>query len=95
MALLENIRVFVRVVELGSLSEAGRQMRLSAAVVSHRMQTLESHLEVRLLHRTTRNVLPTEEGLAFYEAHNPTDRPVAGTASARAGNWSVGRASAR
>ena len=41
MALLENIRVFVRVVELGSLSAAGRHLRLSPAVVSHRLQQLE------------------------------------------------------
>lgn len=68
MALLENIRVFVRVVEQGSLSAAGRQMRLSAAVVSHRIQSLESYLGVRLLNRTTRQVQPTEQGLAFYNA---------------------------
>ncbi len=68
MALLENIRVFVRVVEQGSLSAAGRQLRLSAAVVSHRMQSLEQHLGVRLLNRTTRRVQPTEEGQAFYDA---------------------------
>jgi DNA-binding transcriptional LysR family regulator len=68
LALLENIRVFVRVVELGSLSAAGRQLRLSAAVVSHRMKTLEAQLGVRLLNRTTRQVQPTEEGLAYYNA---------------------------
>ena len=68
MALLENIRVFVRVVEQGSLSAAGRQLRLSPAVVSHRMQALEAHLGARLLNRTTRRVQPTEQGLAFYNA---------------------------
>lgn len=68
MALLENIRVYLRVVELGSLSAAGRQLRLSPAVVSHRMQSLEAHLGVRLLNRTTRNVQPTAEGLAYYNA---------------------------
>jgi DNA-binding transcriptional LysR family regulator len=56
MALLENIRVFVRVVEFGSLSAAGRHMRLSPAVVSHRLQQLESHLGTHLLNRTTRQV---------------------------------------
>lgn len=68
MALLENIRVFARVVELGSLSAAGRDLRLSPAVVSHRLQQLERHLGVRLLNRTTRQVQPTEHGVAFYEA---------------------------
>ena len=68
MALLENISVFARVVELGSLSAAGRDLRLSPAVVSHRLQQLERHLGVRLLNRTTRQVQPTEHGVAFYEA---------------------------
>lgn len=68
MALLENIRVFVRVVELGSLSAAGRHLRMSPAVVSHRLQQLEHHLGVRLLNRTTRQVQATEQGAAFYEA---------------------------
>ena len=68
MALLENIRVFVRVVELGSLSAAGRHLRLSPAVVSHRLQQLESHLGARLLNRTTRQVQPTEQGLVYYQA---------------------------
>jgi hypothetical protein len=56
MALLENIRVFVRGVELGSLSAAGGHLRLSPAVVSHGLQQLESHLSTRLLNRTTRQV---------------------------------------
>ena len=66
--LVENMQVFVRVVELGSLSAAGRHLRLSPAVVSHRLQQLEGHLGVRLLNRTTRQVQPTEQGAAFYEA---------------------------
>lgn len=68
MSLLDNMRVFVRVVEQDSMSAAGRLLRLSPAVVSHRIQALESHLGVRLLNRTTRRVQPTEQGLAFYQA---------------------------
>jgi len=68
MSLLDNMRVFVRVVEQDSMSAAGRLLRLSPAVVSHRIQALESHLGVRLLNRTTRRVQPTEQGLAFYTA---------------------------
>jgi hypothetical protein len=56
MALLENIRVFVRGVEFGSLSATGRQVRLSLAEVSHRLQQLDSHLGTRLLNRTPRQV---------------------------------------
>lgn len=64
---LENIRVFMRAVELGSFSEAGREMRLSAAVASYRVKVLEEHLGCRLLTRTTRRMNVTEAGRIFYE----------------------------
>ncbi|MCR4264914.1 LysR family transcriptional regulator [Nitratireductor sp. ZSWI3] len=67
MAYLDNIAVFVRVVELGNLSSAGRDMRLSPAVASNRVKELEKHLGVRLFNRTTRQLTPTEQGRAFYE----------------------------
>ena len=59
--------VFARTAELKSLSAAGRDLRLSAAVVSNRIAKLEKRLGVRLLNRTTRRVNPTEEGQRFYE----------------------------
>ena len=67
MAYLDNIAVFVRVVELGNLSAAGRDMRISPAVASNRIKELEKHLGVRLLNRTTRQLTPTEQGRAFYD----------------------------
>jgi DNA-binding transcriptional LysR family regulator len=67
MSLLDNIRVLTRAVELGSFSAAGRNMRLSAGVVSHRIGTLERHLGCRLLNRTTRKMQLTEQGRVFYE----------------------------
>lgn len=67
MSLLENIRSFVRVVELGGLSAAGRHLRLSPAVISHRLQQLEEQLGVRLLNRTTRQVQVTQQGEVFYQ----------------------------
>ncbi|MDE1146947.1 MAG: LysR family transcriptional regulator [Azospirillaceae bacterium] len=67
MALLENMQVFVRVVELGSLSAAGRNLRMSPALVSHRIQQLEAHLGARLLNRTTRQLQATETGQIFYQ----------------------------
>lgn len=95
MALLDNIRVFMRVVELGSLSAAGRQLRLSAAVVSHRMQVLEGHLGVRLLNRTTRRVQPTEQGLAFYNACQDVVRAVERAESVVADSGGVPQGSLR
>ncbi|QPC85540.1 LysR family transcriptional regulator [Mesorhizobium sp. NBSH29] len=67
MAYLDNIAVFVRVVELGNLSAAGRDMRISPAVASNRIKELEKHLGVRLFNRTTRQLMPTEHGTVFYE----------------------------
>jgi DNA-binding transcriptional LysR family regulator len=64
---LSNIRVFVRVVELGNLSAAGRDQRVSPAVASNRIKELERYLGVRLFNRTTRKLTPTEHGRIFYE----------------------------
>jgi DNA-binding transcriptional LysR family regulator len=66
MSYLDNIRTFVRVYELGSMSAAGRDLRISPAVTSSRISQLEEHLSVRLFQRTTRNLTPTEQGKAFY-----------------------------
>lgn len=63
----EDIAIFVRVVELGSLTATGRDMRMSVAVVSNRIARLEARMGVRLLNRTTRRVQPTQEGALFYE----------------------------
>lgn len=67
MAYIDNISVFVRVVELGNLSSAGRDLRVSPAVASNRIKELEKYLGVRLLNRTTRQLMPTEQGRVFYE----------------------------
>ncbi len=67
MAYLDNIVVFVRVVELGNLSSAGRALRISPAVASNRVKELEKHLGARLLNRTTRHLTPTEQGRVFYD----------------------------
>lgn len=65
--MVENIRVFMRAVESGSFSEAGRVLRLSSAVASYRIRVLEEHLGCRLLTRTTRRMSLTEAGRIFYE----------------------------
>ena len=67
MAYLDNVRTFVRVYELGNMSAAARDMRISAAVASSRMSQLEGHLNVRLFQRTTRVLNPTEQGHLFYQ----------------------------
>ncbi len=67
MAYLDNIQTFVRVYELGSMSAAARDLRISAAVASSRISQLEEHLNVRLFQRTTRMLNPTEQGRIFYD----------------------------
>ena len=67
MPYLESLRVFVRVVELGSITAGGRDLRMSPAVASNRIKDLETRYGVRLLNRTTRKLVPTEVGRAFYD----------------------------
>ncbi|HSF63843.1 MAG TPA: LysR family transcriptional regulator [Paracoccaceae bacterium] len=67
MSYVNNLRMFVRVYELGSMSAAARDQRTSAAVASSRISDLEKHLGVRLFNRTTRSLQPTENGRIFYE----------------------------
>ena len=67
MPYLESLRVFVRVVELGSITAGGRDLRLTPAVASNRVKELERRLGVRLFNRTTRKLAPTEAGQSFYD----------------------------
>ncbi|WP_137701335.1 LysR family transcriptional regulator [Marimonas lutisalis] len=66
MPYVESLKVFVRVVELGSITAGGRDMRLTPAVASNRIKELEKRLGVRLFNRTTRKLRPTEAGELFY-----------------------------
>jgi DNA-binding transcriptional LysR family regulator len=64
---LNSLRAFVKVVELGSFSEAGRQLRLSRSAISKYVGELEQDLGVQLLNRTTRHASATENGQAYFE----------------------------
>ncbi|MHA3790786.1 LysR family transcriptional regulator [Sphingomonas sp. YL-JM2C] len=63
----EDYNLFVTIVEAGSLSAAGRRLRISPAMVSKRLARLEARLGVTLVHRTTRRLLLTDVGQGFYE----------------------------
>lgn len=67
MSYVNNIKMFVRVYDLGSMSAAARDQRTSPAVASARISELEKHLGVRLFNRTTRSLQPTENGRLFYD----------------------------
>ncbi|MDG0996149.1 MAG: LysR family transcriptional regulator [Gammaproteobacteria bacterium] len=68
MDTLGDMNLFVHVVRTGGLASAGREIGLSPASMSARINRIEEHYGVRLLMRTTRSVTPTEEGIRFYEA---------------------------
>lgn len=64
---LAAMQVFVRVVETGGLSAAGRALGLAPSSVTRRISELEDLLGVTLLHRTTRKLSLTEAGTTYYE----------------------------
>ncbi len=62
---LNELRTFHRILTLGSLSAAARDLGVGLAVVSKRLASLERKTGQRLVHRTTRRLSPTEEGAAL------------------------------
>ena len=58
---------FAKVVAAGSYAEAGRRLGLTRSAVGKGVMELERLLGARLLDRTTRRVVPTEAGRAYYE----------------------------
>lgn len=65
---------FVRAVETGSFSAAARELGIGQPNVSRHIASLEAHLELRLLQRTTRRLLLTVEGERYYaEARHALD----------------------
>jgi len=67
MSQLEQMRMFVRVVEAGGIGKAADQLGTAKSGVSRRLAELESRLGVTLLNRTTRKSSLTEAGQAFYQ----------------------------
>lgn len=63
---LNNMRVFCRIVELGTFAAVAREMHLSAMMISKYMAQLEESLGVALLNRTTRQISLTEAGEIYY-----------------------------
>ena len=63
---LNNMRVFCRIVELGTFAAVAREMNLSAMMISKYMSQLEESLGVALLNRTTRQISLTEAGEVYF-----------------------------
>lgn len=64
---MRSMEVLVLSVTTGSLSAAGRQLRMSPASVTRYINGLEDRLGVRLLNRTSRSLTLTEAGREYYE----------------------------
>jgi DNA-binding transcriptional LysR family regulator len=64
---LDAMSIFIAVADAGSLTAAARRLGMPLATVSRKLAELESHLNTRLLHRTTRQLSLTEAG-SSYEA---------------------------
>lgn len=69
---LDDLVLFVRVVELGSFASVARELGAPTSSVSRAIGRLEERGGVRLLQRTTRQVRPTAEGLELYESVAPS-----------------------
>ncbi|HEY4466969.1 MAG TPA: LysR family transcriptional regulator [Klebsiella sp.] len=64
---IHAMQLFIRVAELESFSRAADTLGLPKGSVSRQIQALEGHLGARLLHRTTRRVQLTQDGMVYYE----------------------------
>ncbi|RPE77206.1 LysR family transcriptional regulator [Vulcaniibacterium tengchongense] len=64
---LKRMALFARVVDLGSMSAAARELDMTASAVSQQVRRLEAETGIALLHRSTRKLTLTEAGQAYYE----------------------------
>ena len=64
---LLGLRVFERVVTLGSLTAAAQELGISLAAASKRLTKLEQYLDVQLIHRSTRRLSVSDEGQTLYD----------------------------
>jgi len=67
MLKLDSLLAFVTTAESSSISEAARRLQISKSVASERLAELERNVGATLLHRSTRKLTLTEDGIAFLE----------------------------
>ncbi|MCG5261891.1 LysR family transcriptional regulator [Cupriavidus gilardii] len=65
---LRAMQTFVRIVDKGSLTAAAASLGTSLPAVVRTLATLEAHLQVRLLNRTTRRLALTEDGRSYLDS---------------------------
>ena len=67
MERMQDVRLFIRVVDLGSFSRAASELGIGQPAATKQIAQMERRLGARLLHRSTHGVSPTEIGLLYYE----------------------------
>jgi DNA-binding transcriptional LysR family regulator len=72
---LDDLSTFVAIVHAGGFRDAARASGGSASGLSEAVRRLEARLGVRLLHRTTRSIAPTEAGARLFERLSPRCAP--------------------
>ena len=64
---LDELAIFVAIIEAGSLVSASRRLRRSPPAITRALSSLEDRIGVRLVDRTTQRLAPTEAGNALVE----------------------------
>jgi len=66
---LKDIDAFLRVAEIGSISQAAARSNTAKSILSKRISDLEHALGAKLIHRSTRGVKLTDKGSSFTSEH--------------------------
>jgi len=64
---IDDMRLFVRIVELGSLRLAAIELNTEPSRVTRRLSALEEHIGIKLIERSKVQSAPTEAGLRYYD----------------------------
>src|SRR5258708_15792416 len=76
---LDELAIFVAIVEAGSLVSAARRLRRSPPAVTRALSSLGDRIGLRLVDRTTRRLAPTEAGSPLAEPARAFLSPYAGS----------------
>ncbi|MDO6446236.1 LysR family transcriptional regulator [Colwellia sp. 1_MG-2023] len=93
---ISNEQIFVKVVESGSFKGAAELLNIDPSLVSRRVSNLEKKLNVKLMERSTKQSVPTEQGNLFFqglkkllEEHNALESFISGTVNTPSGHLKV------
>ncbi len=68
---IDNIKAFIAVYRAGSFVDVANERNVASSTVSRAVATLEAQLNTRLFQRTTRKLVPTQEGELYFEKISP------------------------